>query len=89
MNREEVDLFLDYLVETEPEPARIHQQGEKTEEKLIRDAEIRFIDEKQTRLYKILNKIAISANKYFKYDINGIEKAVPHGHRSRRYTSKS
>ena len=75
LNREEVDLFLDYLVETEPEPARIHQQGEKTEEKSIRDAEIRFIDEKQTRLYKILNKIAISANKYFKYDINGIEKA--------------
>ena len=52
VSEEETDSFLDYLVETEPETAKI-----------------------QTRLYRILNKIAFSANKYFKYDINGIEKA--------------
>ena len=75
LDREEVDLFLDYLVETDPEPAKIHDQGENTEKKAVRDAEIRFIDQNQERLYRILNKIAVSANKYFKYDINGIEKA--------------
>ena len=75
VSEEETDSFLDYLVETEPEPAKIHSQGEEKEEKGVRDAEIRYIDEKQTRLYRILNKIAFSANKYFKYDINGIEKA--------------
>ena len=75
LSEEEVDLFLDYLVETDPEPARIHTQGEKSENKSIRDAETRFIDEKQTRLYRILNKVAMSANKHFKYDINGIERA--------------
>ena len=75
VSEEETDLFLDYLVETDPEPAKVHTQGEEIEEKGIRDAEIRYIDEKQTRLYRILNKIAFSANKYFKYDINGIEKA--------------
>ena len=75
VSEEETDLFLDYLVETDPEPAKVHTQGQEKEEKGIRDAEIRYIDEKQTRLYQILNKIAFSANKYFKYDINGIEKA--------------
>ena len=75
LSQDEVDLFLDYLVETDPEPARIHTQGEKTEKKVIRDAEIRFIDQKEERLYRILNKVAMSANKYFKYDITGIEKA--------------
>ena len=47
----------------------------KTEKKVIRDAEIRFIDQKEERLYRILNKVAMSANKYFKYNITGIEKA--------------
>ena len=75
LSEEEVDLFLDYLVETDPEPARIHTQGEKSQNKSVRDAETRFIDEKQTRLYRILNKVAMSANKHFKYEINGIERA--------------
>ena len=75
LSQDEVDLFLDYLVETDPEPARIHSEGEKSENKVVRDAEILFIDQKEKRLYRILNKVAMSANKYFKYDITGIEKA--------------
>lgn len=75
VSQEEIDLFLDYLVEAKGIVAKVNDQGEKIEKKEIRDATIYYIDEKQTRLYQILNKIAYSANKYFKYDINGIEKA--------------
>ena len=75
VSQEEIDLFLDYLVEAKGIVAKVNDQGEKIEKKEIRDATIYYIDEKQTRLYQILNKIAFSANKYFKYDINGIEKA--------------
>jgi len=64
-----------YLVDAKKEPGRIHTQGEKVEEKSIRDAEIYPIDEKKVHLYEVLNKIAISANKHFKYDISGIERA--------------
>lgn len=75
VSQEEIDLFLDYLVEAKGIVAKVNDQGEKIEKREIRDATIYYIDEKQTRLYQILNKIAYSANKYFKYDINGIEKA--------------
>tara|TARA_R100000773_G_C4186355_1_gene93976 strand:+ start:309 stop:869 length:561 start_codon:yes stop_codon:yes gene_type:complete len=75
VSQEEIDLFLDYLVEAKGIVAKVNDQGEEIEQKQIRDATIYYIDEKQTRLYQILNKIAYSANKYFKYDINGIEKA--------------
>ena len=75
ISQEEVDLFLDYLVESEPEQAKVHENAKETANSDIRDAEIYYIDAKEDRLYRILNKIAVSANKYFKYDINGIEKA--------------
>jgi|TARA_R100000030_G_scaffold32915_1_gene24496 PKHD-type hydroxylase len=75
VSQEEIDLFLDYLVEAKGIVAKVNDQGEEIQKKEIRDATIYYIDEKQTRLYQILNKIAYSANKYFKYDINGIEKA--------------
>lgn len=75
VSQEEIDLFLDYLVEAKGIVAKVNDQGEEIQKKEIRDATIYYIDEKQTRLYQILNKIAFSANKYFKYDINGIEKA--------------
>ena len=75
VSQADVDLFLDYLVDAKGTSAQVHEKGSEVEEKEIRDATIYYIDEKQTRLYQILNKIAFSANKYFKYDIKGIEKA--------------
>ena len=75
VGQDHVDSFMNYLVDAEKEPGRIHTQGEKVEKTSIRDAEIYPIDEKKVRLYEILNKIAVSANKYFKYDISGIERA--------------
>ena len=84
ITQEEVDMFLDYLVDLEPEPAQVHKGKDGVENKSIRDADVYFIDPKEEKLYKILNKIAISANKYFKYSINGIERA-----QIVRYTSPS
>ena len=75
ISQEEVDLFLDYLVESEPEQAKVHENSKETANTDIRDAEIHYIDAKEDRLYRILNKIAVSANKYFNYAINGIETA--------------
>ena len=65
ISQEEVDLFLDYLVESEPEQAKVHENAKETANTDIRDAEIHYIDAKEDRLYRILNKIAVSANKYF------------------------
>lgn len=75
ISQEEVDLFLDYIVDAEPEPSQVHQGNDNVKNKSIRDADLYFIDPKEEKLYKILNKIAVSANRYFKYDINGIERA--------------
>ena len=67
ITQEQVDLFMDYLIDKKPEVAQVHSGAEKNENKSIRDADLYFIDPKAERLYKILNKIAVSANKYFKY----------------------
>ena len=75
VSEKEINLFLNYLAKTDSEPAKVHIEGAQQKKKEIRDAETRFIDPKETDLYRILNKIGFSANKYFKYDINGIEKA--------------
>ena len=75
ITQQQVDLFMDYLIDKKPEVAQVHSGAEKNENKSIRDADLYFIDPKAERLYKILNKIAVSANKYFNYNINGIEKA--------------
>ena len=82
VSQDDVELFLDYVVEAEGIVAKVHDKGDKIEQTTVRDATIYYVDEKQTRLYQILNKIAFSANKYFKYDINGI----PFGHRARGYS---
>ena len=74
VSQDDVELFLDYVVEAEGIVAKVHDKGDEIEQTTVRDATIYYIDEKQTRLYQILNKIAFSANKYFKYDITGIEK---------------
>ena len=75
ISQDEVDLFLDYLVESEPVQAKVHKNAQETANVDIRDAQIHYIDAKQDRLYRILNKIAVSANKYFNYQITGIETA--------------
>ena len=57
VSEKEINLFLNYLAKTDPEPAKVHIEGAEQKKKEIRDAETRFIDPKETDLYKILNKI--------------------------------
>ena len=58
ISQDEVDLFLDYLVESEPVQAKVHKNAQETANVDIRDAQIHYIDANQDRLYRILNKIA-------------------------------
>ena len=75
VSQEDVDLFMDYIIDRKPVKAEIHKKNKEQTDKNVRDAEIYFIEPEQKRLYQILSKIAKSVNKYFKYDITGIEKA--------------
>ena len=75
ITQDEVDLFLDYLVVTDPVPGKVHEKSQEAENTDLRDVDVRYIDAKQDRLYRILNRVAVSANKYFRYDISGIETA--------------
>jgi len=75
VTQDEVDLFLDYLVETDPVPGKVHEKSQEAENTDLRDVNVRYIDAKEDRLYRILNRVAVSANKYFRYDISGIETA--------------
>ena len=52
ISQDEVDLFLDYLVESEPVQAKVHKNAKETANTDIRDAQIHYIDAKQDRLYK-------------------------------------
>ena len=60
ISQDEVDLFLDYLVESEPVQAKVHKNAKETANTDIRDAQIHYIDAKQDRLYRILNNIVLS-----------------------------
>ena len=71
----EVKLFQNYLLDSESEVAKVHAGDSEDENRDLRDAKIVYIDQQANNLYHILNKIAVSANRHFKYDINGIEKA--------------
>ena len=75
ITQDEVDLFLDYLVVTDPVPGKVHEKSQEAENTDLRDVDVRYIDAKQDRLYRILNRVAVSANKYFRYEISGIETA--------------
>ena len=75
VSQEDVDLFMDCIIDRKPVKAEIHKKNKEQTDKNVRDAEIYFIEPEQKRLYQILSKIAKSVNKYFKYDITGIEKA--------------
>jgi|TARA_R100000734_G_C3287431_1_gene79855 PKHD-type hydroxylase len=75
VSQEDVDLFMDYIIDRKPVKAEIHKKDQEQKDENVRDAEIYFIEPEYKRLYQILSKIAKSVNKYFKYDINGIEKA--------------
>ena len=75
LRQEDVDLFMDYIIDKEPQQAKIFTEGKEKIEKDTRDAEIYPIEYNAKRLYAILSKVAKTVNQYFGYEIDGIEKA--------------
>jgi|TARA_Y100000114_G_scaffold154128_1_gene175513 PKHD-type hydroxylase len=75
LKEEDVELFMDYIIDKEPQEAKIHTGGTEQKNASVRDAEIYFIDYEAKRLYAILSRIAKHVNQYFGYEIDGIEKA--------------
>ena len=72
---EEVAVFMDYITDQTPTTGLVHQGVAETENKSTRDADVYFIDHQAERIYKILNKVGNTVNKYFNYAISGIETA--------------
>ena len=72
---DEVAVFMDYITDQTPTSGLVHKNNEQTEEKSTRDADVYFIDHQAERIYKILNKVGNTVNKYFNYAISGIETA--------------
>ena len=65
ITQDEVDLFLDYLVKTDPVPGMVHDKSQEAKNTELRDVDVRYIDAKEDRLYRILNKIARAAKSAF------------------------
>ena len=62
---DEVAVFMDYITDQTPTSGLVHKNNEQTEEKSTRDADVYFIDHQAERIYKILNKVGNTVNKYF------------------------
>ena len=70
-----VNLLLDYMVDHKPEVAQVNQDKKPTKNAEIRDADVYFVDFDQEKIYTLLKKLANQLNKYFNYQVDGIEKA--------------
>ena len=62
---EEVAVFMDYITDQTPTTGLVHQGVAETENRSTRDADVYFIDHQAERIYKILNKVGNTVNKYF------------------------
>ena len=75
LSEEQVQKFFTFIKDKKPEIGKVFRAGKKVKDKEYRDVEIFSIDEDQEDLYQILNTVASMVNLYFRYDIDGIEKA--------------
>ena len=75
LSGEEVQAFMDYLVDAVPAKAKVNKSGKEKEDTSVRDADVYFIEHEAESLYEILQKVAKTVNLYFKYNLTGIEKA--------------
>jgi PKHD-type hydroxylase len=75
LSEEQIQKFFAFIKDKKPEIGKVFHAGKKVENKKYRDVEIFFIDEAQEDLYQILNTVATTVNLYFRYEIDGIEKA--------------
>ena len=72
---QEVEKFLNYTDTKKPVIGEVFRSGEKVKDTKYRDVEIFYIDEDQSDFYQILSHVALKVNRYFKYDIDGMERA--------------
>jgi len=72
---EDVAILMDYIIDQEPQKGLVHKNDTASEDQSVRDADVYFIDHAAERIYKLLNKIGNTVNKYFNYEISGIETA--------------
>ena len=75
VGQQEVAVLLDYITDQKPNTGLVHSGDSQTENKETRDADVYFVDHQAERIYRILNKVGNTVNKYFNYDISGIETA--------------
>tara|TARA_R100001132_G_C3236882_1_gene69191 strand:- start:2 stop:559 length:558 start_codon:yes stop_codon:yes gene_type:complete len=75
ITKDEVQLFLDLTKRVKPSKGQVFRASKKVTDKQYRDVDIYYIESEEEDLYAVLQKVAQTANRYFKYDINGIEKA--------------
>ena len=72
---QEVEKFLNYTDNKKPVIGEVFRSGEKVKDTKYRDVEIFYIDEDQSDFYQILSNVVLKINRYFKYDIDGMERA--------------
>jgi len=75
ISNEEIEMFLNYIKHRKPVTGEVYRSGEKVKDTKYRDVEIFYIDEDQFSLYQVLAKLALKVNRYFKYEIDGMERA--------------
>lgn len=75
LSEEQVQKFFSFIKGKKPETGKVFRGNEKVKDIKYRDVKIFSIDEDQEDLYEILNTVANTVNLYFKYEIDGIEKA--------------
>ena len=72
---DEVAVLMDYITDQTPTTGLVHKGDTEAIEKETRDADVYFVSHEAERIYKILNKIGNTVNKFFNYAISGIETA--------------
>ena len=75
LSEDQVQKFFSFIKDKEPKIGKVFRGNKKVKDIKYRDVEIFSIDEEQDDLYEILNTVANMVNLYFKYEIDGIEKA--------------
>ena len=75
IEKDEVKLFMDLTKRVTPIKGQVFRASEKVVDDQYRDVDVYYIESGEEALYDVLQKVARTANGYFNYEINGIEKA--------------
>ena len=65
VGQEDVAILMDYIIDQEPQKGLVHKNDTEAEDQSVRDADVYFVDHAAERIYKILNKVGNTVNKYF------------------------